>query len=61
MWQAWHTAAFERIKRLPRLGEMMKQMGKVTRKPQTAKEILNVVKGITIAFGGRDITQAEKN
>ncbi len=49
---AWHVEAFARTKKLPKLKDLIGKNKKVN-KPQTVEQMLNTVKLLNQAFGGR--------
>lgn len=57
LWAAWHIEAFQRIKQLPKLDDLLSRFaGKpVTRK--SGQEILDAVRAMNAAAGGKDLTQ----
>jgi len=63
IWHAWHVIAFDRSKRLPDLKNLLRSFGskKKPRKPQTVEQMAEAARFLTIMFGGKDLTEAEKN
>jgi len=49
LWEAWHTAAFQRTKRMPNLGVMLRKLGGPEERKQTVGEVLQQVEWITAA------------
>jgi hypothetical protein len=52
MWQAWHTAAFTRAKKLPSLKKVLKDLKHTPKKPKTPEALFQIAKSITEALGG---------
>jgi hypothetical protein len=48
VWLAWHIAALDRQKRLPRMQSLMNER---RRKPQTWREQMSICRSIAAAFG----------
>lgn len=56
IWAAWHMAAFERSKRMPKLSQVMQQVER--KKPTTRKspaQLLAMIVDMNAAFGGKDL------
>lgn len=49
--QAWLTAYFQRVKKLPKLEKLLNQ--DKPKKPQTQEEMLNKIKELNAQFGGK--------
>jgi hypothetical protein len=47
MWSAWHIAQFQRAKRLPRLDNLMRKIGRRRVAPKTPMQLLEIAKMIT--------------
>jgi len=58
LWGAWHMAAYMRMKRLPDLANTMRRFERRGRvEPQTPDQMLDAVRLLNEAFGGRDLTR----
>jgi hypothetical protein len=47
-WMAWHVAALQRMKRMPRLGELLAR----EHKPQSTQDMVAMFEAITRMHGG---------
>lgn len=51
--QAYYTAALQRVKKMPKLDKLLKDIGKPKKKGKmSAEEMFEVVKELNAAFGG---------
>ena len=55
MWTAWHAAAFERSKQLPKLEDILKRLDGAPAKRMTGEEMLRAVEALNTAAGGKDL------
>lgn len=56
LWQAWHTAAFGRVKKLPDLKRMLDRLADRREvRPATPKALKAKIEALNAAFGGRDM------
>lgn len=50
---AWHVAAWNRTKRMPKFSEVAAMLKGGRKKKQTAKQMLDIAKMITLGLGGK--------
>ncbi len=50
-WLAWHIAALPKVKRFPKLSQMMTQQG--PRKKQTPEQMLAIVRGMQAYYDNK--------
>jgi len=53
---AWHTALFERQKKLPALNTVLIDEQQKEHRKQTVDEMIAVVKLLNAAYGGEEVT-----
>ena len=54
-WVAWHTAAFQRAKKMPNLSKIITSINPAPRKKQSWQEQLKFVEMLNKHFGGNDL------
>lgn len=52
MWTAWHTAAFQRAKKLPQLQKVMRDIGRRRGAAKTPAQLLEIARQITAQMQG---------
>lgn len=56
LYMAWHTALFERQKKLPALNTVLIDEQQKEHRKQTVDEMIAVVKLLNAAYGGEEVT-----
>jgi hypothetical protein len=62
LWAAWHSALFERVKKLPELSKVMSKFPSLTAKPYapSAERLLTQLRVYTLSMTGRDLPERAK-